>query len=93
MYQLLTGHLPFQASSNYNIIYQIINSEPTPPSALRREILPVLDAIVARAWPRTPGALRDLGSLRARSGAGVPAEAANTPPRDFFRVGEVRHAA
>ena len=31
MYQLLTGHLPFQASSNYNIIYQIINSEPTPP--------------------------------------------------------------
>ena len=31
MYQLLTGQLPFQASSNYNIIYQIINTVPMPP--------------------------------------------------------------
>ncbi len=49
MYQLLTGQLPFQASSNYNIVYQIINTEPTPPSALRNEIPDVLDTIVARA--------------------------------------------
>jgi serine/threonine protein kinase len=49
MYQLLTGHLPFQASTNYNIIYQIINTEPTKPSALRKKIPEVLDAIVARA--------------------------------------------
>lgn len=52
MYQLLTGQLPFQASSNYNIIYQIINTEPMPPSMLRREIPPVLDAIVARAMAK-----------------------------------------
>lgn len=52
MYQLLTGQLPFQASSNYNIIYQIINTEPTRPSALRKEIPPVLDAIVARAMAK-----------------------------------------
>ena len=49
MYQLLTGQLPFQGSSNYNIIYQIINSEPTKPSALRKKVPAVLDAIVARA--------------------------------------------
>jgi len=49
MYQLLTGQLPFQASTKYNIIYQIINSEPTRPSALREKIPEVLDAIVARA--------------------------------------------
>jgi len=49
MYQLLTGQLPFQASTNYNIIYQIINTEPTRPSALRKKIPGVLDAIVARA--------------------------------------------
>ncbi len=49
MYQLLTGQLPFQASTNYNIIYQIINTEPPPPSSLRKQIPEVLDRIVARA--------------------------------------------
>ncbi len=49
MYQLLTGQLPFQASTNYNIIYQIINTEPTRPSAIRKEIPEVLDTIVSRA--------------------------------------------
>ena len=49
MYQLLTGQLPFQASTNYNIIYQIINTEPSKPSALRKKIPEILDTIVARA--------------------------------------------
>ncbi|MDR0578273.1 MAG: protein kinase [Candidatus Accumulibacter sp.] len=49
MYQLLTGQLPFQASSNYSIIYQIINTEPAPPSRLRKEIPGTLDAIIAQA--------------------------------------------
>jgi serine/threonine protein kinase len=49
MYQLLTGQLPFQASTNYNMIYQIIHTEPTKPSVLRREIPEALDTIVARA--------------------------------------------
>jgi len=49
MYQLLTGQLPFQASTNYNIVYQIINTEPMHPSAIRKQIPEVLDKIVARA--------------------------------------------
>jgi serine/threonine protein kinase len=49
MYQLLTGQLPFQASNNYNIIYQIINTDPTPPSRLCKQVPQVLDAIIARA--------------------------------------------
>ena len=53
MYQLLTGQLPFQASTNYNIIYQIINTEPTPPSRLREQIPSVLDTIVARAMHKS----------------------------------------
>ena len=52
MYQLLTGQLPFQASTNYNIIYQIINTEPTRPSALRKKIPEVLDDIVAKAMSK-----------------------------------------
>ena len=52
MYQLLTGQLPFQASTNYNIVYQIINTEPMPPSAIRSEVPEVLDAIVSRAMAK-----------------------------------------
>ena len=49
MYQLLTGQLPFQASSNYNIIYQIINTEPMPPSSLHKGLPETIDTIIARA--------------------------------------------
>ena len=49
MYQLLTGNLPFQASTSYNVIYQIIHKDPPRPSSVRGDIPPVLDAIVARA--------------------------------------------
>ena len=53
MYQLLTGQLPFQASNNYNMVYQIINTEPTLPSALRPELPPQLDEIVSKAMAKT----------------------------------------
>jgi serine/threonine protein kinase len=52
MYQLLTGQLPFQARNSYDLIYQIINTEPRRPSALRSDIPPALDAIVARAMSK-----------------------------------------
>lgn len=49
MYQLLTGRLPFQASNNYNMIYQICNSTPPPPSTFRSDLRSSLDAVVQRA--------------------------------------------
>ena len=49
LYQMLTGKLPFQANNNYSMIYQIINTEATPPSNLRPEVPSSLDAIVKRA--------------------------------------------
>jgi serine/threonine protein kinase len=52
MYQLLAGRLPFQASSNYGIIYQICNIDPPPPSSFREGIPPALDAVVARAMQK-----------------------------------------
>ena len=52
MYQLLTGRLPFQASSNYGMIYQITHVDPPPPSTFRSDIPPVLDTIVARAMQK-----------------------------------------
>lgn len=56
MFQLLTGRLPFQASSNYGMIYQICNIDPQPPSDFRRDLPPALDAIVARAMQKELGA-------------------------------------
>ncbi|MBL8492238.1 MAG: protein kinase [Rhodocyclaceae bacterium] len=52
-YQLLTGTLPFQGSNNFSIIYQIVNSDPQPPSVLRQEVPPSVDAIVAKAMQKS----------------------------------------
>jgi serine/threonine protein kinase len=52
MYQLLTGKLPFQSSSNYGMIYQICNTDPPPPSTFRTDMPPSLDAVVARAMQK-----------------------------------------
>ena len=49
MYQLLTGHLPFQASNNFSMMYQITNVEPPPPSSYRKEITLSIDKIVRKA--------------------------------------------
>jgi hypothetical protein len=52
MYQLLTGRLPFQSTSNYGMIYQICNTDPPPPSTFRADMPPSLDAVVARAMQK-----------------------------------------
>ena len=52
MYQLLTGQLPFQASNNFSMMYQITNVEPQPPSSLRPEIPPAADQIVRKAMQK-----------------------------------------
>ena len=56
MYQLLTGRLPFTATNNFSMIYQITSHEPPPPSTFRTEIPPNLDAIVARAMQKETSA-------------------------------------
>lgn len=52
MYQMLTGQLPFVASSNFNMVYQILNTPPTPPSVLRPDLPPRLEHIVLKAMEK-----------------------------------------
>lgn len=52
MYQLLAGRLPFQATNNFSLIYQIANTEPQPPSSYRPQIPAALDDIVKRAMAK-----------------------------------------
>ncbi|MSQ54866.1 MAG: cyclic nucleotide-binding domain-containing protein [Betaproteobacteria bacterium] len=52
MYQLLTGVLPYQATNNFSIIYQITNYDPPLPSTHRKEIPLAVDKIVRRAMQK-----------------------------------------
>ena len=52
LYQLLAGRLPFQATNNFSLIYQIANVEPQPPSSYRPQIPAALDQIVKRAMAK-----------------------------------------
>ncbi|HRA82109.1 MAG TPA: serine/threonine-protein kinase [Thauera sp.] len=52
MYELLTGHLPFECDNNYSLLYRIANDAVPRPSDLRPEVPEALDAIVRRATER-----------------------------------------
>jgi serine/threonine protein kinase len=55
MYRLLTGRLPFDASSQAGLTYAILNTQPARPIMLRPDLPPLLDEIVMKAIRREPG--------------------------------------
>jgi serine/threonine protein kinase len=56
MYRLLTGRLPFTASTQAALNYAILNTEPPRPAKLRPELPGLLDAIVMKAMEKDPAA-------------------------------------
>jgi hypothetical protein len=56
MYYMLAGRLPFTGASTMSVIYQIVNTEPEPPSTHREGLAPALDAIVMKAMAKDAGA-------------------------------------
>ncbi|HUQ74265.1 MAG TPA: serine/threonine-protein kinase, partial [Burkholderiales bacterium] len=94
MYRLLTGRLPFTASTQAALMYAILNTDPVRPAKLRPELPGLLDAVVMKALEKDPGARyqswldfgKDLGqafaSLR-QSGATVSDSERFTKLRDF----------
>jgi serine/threonine protein kinase len=54
MYKLLTGRLPFNASNQLSLTYEILNVQPPPPSQLRPELPPLLDQICLKAMQKNP---------------------------------------
>ena len=54
MYRLLTGRLPFHASTQLGLSYAILNTVPVRPIILRPELPPLLDVIVMKAISREP---------------------------------------
>ncbi len=55
MYRLLTGKLPFVASNNTSLLYQIVNIEPVPLSVHRADVPNDLDRIVMKAIAKNLG--------------------------------------
>jgi serine/threonine protein kinase len=52
MYYMLSGKLPFAGANTMSVIYQIVNTDPDPPSAHRAGISPELDAVVMKAMAK-----------------------------------------
>ncbi len=53
LYQMLTGRLPFEGQG-LALVYRIAEESPEPPSRLRPDLDPALEAIVLRAMARRP---------------------------------------
>jgi len=56
MYRLLTGRLPFSASTQPALTYAILNTDAQRPAKLRPELPGLLDAIVMKAMEKNPAA-------------------------------------
>jgi eukaryotic-like serine/threonine-protein kinase len=54
MYRLLTGRLPYQATTQAALTYAILNTPAAPPATLRPELPPLLDKIVMSAIHKDP---------------------------------------
>lgn len=54
MYQLLTGRLPFYGKDTMDVLKQIVETEPPPPSNFRLDISERLEAVVLKAMAKKP---------------------------------------
>jgi tetratricopeptide (TPR) repeat protein/TolB-like protein len=65
LYEMLTGERPFRGDRTAIVIHSILNEEPIPPSALRPELPPALDSVVARLLTkdrdRRPASVEEAG--------------------------------
>jgi serine/threonine-protein kinase len=55
LYQLVTGKLPFQADSMVALMHSIVSLPHIPPSTVRPELTPGIDAVVGCALQKDPG--------------------------------------
>ncbi len=83
-YEMVTGDRPFAGANLSNILYMVLNQDPPPPSTLRPDCPPELEAVIRRCLAKEPGdrfqTAGDLAAaLRAVPAAELPEGA---PPRE-----------
>jgi serine/threonine protein kinase len=67
MYEMLTGHPPFEGETPVALAMQHIQESPRPPSELNPHIPPELEAIILRCLEKEPGRRYPDGSTLARA--------------------------
>ena len=70
LYQLLTGHRPFQGNSTRTISFKVLNRDPVPATALNAELCPELGHVIARAIAKDPSQRYQTGMEMARGPSG-----------------------
>jgi hypothetical protein len=85
LYQMLTGHRPFQGNSAMTVAHKMQNQEPVPAAVFNMELSSELDCIVARAIAKDPAhryqtgmdMVLDLQRLRDGPDSGIDADGAS----------------
>ena len=54
VYQLMTGKLPFEATTPYGILHKHLNEDPTPPEIHREDVPPAVRDVLERAIGKEP---------------------------------------
>jgi serine/threonine protein kinase len=81
LFELVTGRLPFDAVHETAVMYEIVNVDAPPPSAVRRDLDPELDRIILECLDKDPeeryqsakGLAKDLRRFSRRLDACAPA--------------------
>src|SRR5579884_4127172 len=85
LYELLTGQPPFRGASAAEVFGRILFAEPAPPSALRPEAGPALDAVCRKALAKAPdgryASMRDFASALAEYLRAAPATTRPAPAK------------
>ncbi|GHG73522.1 protein kinase domain-containing protein [Streptomyces glebosus] len=83
LYELLTGRPPYTGDSPFSVMHQHLAAEPVPPSRLRPELPPAVDAVIVRALhKRREDRFADAATMRTALTAAphaAPAPPAPTP--------------
>jgi len=96
LYQALTGRLPYAGRTAAGVLQQVVKRAPPPPSRVRRDVPPALEAICLRAMARrasdryADGA--ELAAALRRYRRGEPVEGAGRTRARLRAVGPVRLA-
>jgi serine/threonine-protein kinase len=61
LYEMLTGHPPFDGADSYAVGYKHVHEVPTPPEQSRADVPPALSAIVMRCLAKQPADRHDRG--------------------------------
>jgi serine/threonine protein kinase len=54
IYQLITGRLPFEATTPYGLLHKHLNEEPTPPQTYRADVPLPVQEVLSRAMEKDP---------------------------------------